>query len=146
MISCALTIWGILRDPISRQPSDHGRTLLASLMQGYRVHLLADEPADEEWLRLEKFTGYVSLSLPRPGHPMHDERLYQVAQLRAGGPLDLVVDPDPRVCADLFNVGQATLLYSHPRYTHLRHRPGLRAWADLEHVIDTTRQLEANAA
>ncbi|MFI6512924.1 hypothetical protein ACIBCT_35445 [Streptosporangium sp. NPDC050855] len=146
MIACAMTIWGILRDPISRQPSDHGRTLYAAMKEGYRVHLLADDPADIEWLRLEHITGHVSISTPRPGHPMHTERLYQVAQLRAAGPLDLVIDPDPTICAALFDAGQPTLLYSHPRYAHLRHRPGLKAWADLETTVNRTRQLEANAA
>lgn len=143
MITAAITIWGILRDPASGIPSDHGRDLLKAISSVYRTVLLADSEDDVPWLRLERITEYEHVSIPRPGHPIRQERIYQINLLRASGPVALVIDPNPDICVELFRRGQPTLLYSHPRFAHLKDRPGLKSWAELERIIDMTRQRES---
>jgi hypothetical protein len=144
MRTCAITINGIIRDPLTSAPNDHGLALYNSLVSSYRVFLFADEVGNiEDWLKLEKISGWIGLVVPRPGHDLRDERLNQVSHVRTLGGLDFLIDPDPSVCADLFRAGVPTMLYSHPRYTYLQNQPGLRAWSELESAVDLTREISA---
>jgi hypothetical protein len=143
-MSLALTVTGILRDPVTRGPLLDGLTLFSALTTGYRVHLMEDHMDSGTWLRLNHITGHVSVQTGRPGWEITEERLNIIRRLRAAAPLDLVVDPDPFVISECFEMGQPALLYTHPRYTHLANRPGLMPWTDLEHRIDLTRERAAD--
>jgi hypothetical protein len=130
MTHIALQVDGILRDPINDQPTDHGRLLYRALTEVARVTLMAHK-LPQSWLALEGFTAHhhvVYASIPT---------LAVIKTLRAQGPLALAVISEPDLTHDLFDLGQAHLLYVSPRiYTSLPDRP---QWKDLVAKIDADR-------
>lgn len=135
----AIAIQGVLRDPVNGQPSESGRSLYLALTAGYRVTLLADigdQIITGHWLKVEGFDQHINV--------LHAEstRYLQIKALRALGPLELVVTAEPELAHDLFTLGQAHLVYIHPRqYTSL---PPRQEWDDLVERIDEDRARAKN--
>ena len=141
MKHAAITIQGILRDPVNAQPSPDGQDLYAALCSTHRVTLLADrgdQVVTGHWLKIEGFDQHTAVMHIEPG----STRFLQIKALRAQGPLDLVVTADPELAHPLFALGQPHLLYIQPRqYTSL---PPRQEWATLVARIDDDRARAAN--
>lgn len=136
----AIEIQGVLRDPVNLQPAPDGRSLYSALAESYRITLLADEDHGiEHWLMVEGFDRHTSVRYADNGMT----RYLQIQALRALGPLDLVVTAEPEIAHPLFNLGQAHLVYIHPRqYTTL---PPRQDWDQLVERIDADRTRAAKA-
>ena len=151
---------GFVLDGVLRRLTDqnalnpNGRILFEGLKEYGRITFLADGyPRDREqaehFLKLNRVTGHVGLdvSVPSDGADSVARRLAQINRLRRNGPINLVVEPDPRVAAALLAGGIPALLYLHPQYTVPSWRPdytgSLRRWDDL--VAETDRQVSLRA-
>jgi len=135
MRHAAIVINGILRDPVTGAPNEHGRDLYHALANNYRITLLADAvvpAATLDWLLVEGFHKHMRVV------PQHDvSRLSQIQSLRAEGPLDLVVTPEADLAEPLFEIGQASLIYINPRNFGLS--ASIPSWDDLTKQIDRSR-------
>jgi hypothetical protein len=143
-----MAIDGILRDPVTDQPEEHGRAMYHALANNYRITLLADETDPEAiaaWLHVEGFVRHTKLL---PSSPIAKEeqlilRLAQIRYLRGVGAVDLVIDSSPALVDDLYSMGQPYLLYINPKT--LAELPPLETWQRLAERIDETRARAAQA-
>lgn len=146
---------GFVLDGVLRRITDHqsldsnGRLLFEGMKNLGRITFLADgfsreRKYIEHFLKFHRITEYINIdiSLPSDGADTVARRLTQINRLRRTGPVDFVVEPDPRIAAALLADGIPTLLYLHPQYTVPSWRPdytgNLRRWDDL--VAETERQ------
>lgn len=146
---------GFVLDGVLRRITDHqsldpnGRLLFEGMKNLGRITFLADgftreRKFIEHFLKFHRITEYINIdiSLPSDGADTVARRMTQVNRLRRTGPVDFVVEPDPRIAAALLADGIPTLLYLHPQYTVPSWRPdytgNLRRWDDL--VAETERQ------
>lgn len=134
--------------------SNNGLILFSGLKPWGRVTFLVDgQPSDidmvEHFLKVHRITGHVGIDIAArsDGVDTVDRRLAQITRLRRTGPINFVIEPDPKIAATLLANGIPTLLYLHPQFTVPSWRPDyngrLRRWDDL--VSETERQVELRA-
>jgi hypothetical protein len=151
---------GIVLDGVMRRITDsnalnpNGLLLFEGLKQFGRVTFLADgfardRPAIEHFLKINRITDYVDIDITvlSDGADIVARRLAQINRLRRNGPINFVVEPNPKAAAALLAEGIPALLYLHPQYTVPSWRPdytgNLRRWDDL--VAETDRQVSLRA-
>jgi len=150
--TCVIVADGILRHPISGQPTTVGRRLYTGLATTYRLAVLSDTHATlATWLRVEGFTPpaeYVVTSQATDPDDPAARRLDQLRRLAAYGcAVELVIEPNPAVAAVLLGHGYTVMLLAHPAYAQPSWRPDYtgssRRWDDLVAEIDRQRTLRS---
>lgn len=144
MRHAAITIEGVLRDPLNGHPHEDGRILYQAIATHYRITLLADTEITDvltEWLRVEGYTSHTKIVAPAHHPDPRQRRLQQIRGLRAIGAVDLCITSDPALVGDLYTMGQPHLPYIAPR--HLAHLPARETWDQLTGRIDADRRLAA---
>lgn len=146
---------GFVLDGVLRRLSDmnamnnNGLVLFEGLKPFGRITFLLDgHPRDRElaehFLKINRITGHIGLdvAVESDGVGVVERRLAQINRLRRSGPINFVIEPDPKVAAALLAAGLPALLYLHPQFTVPSWRPdyngALRPWDDL--VTETDRQ------
>lgn len=137
---------GFLRSQ-SKVPIPHAVKMFANLTQNFPTWVLADgtKLEAEHWLAtrgLRDWVGVLGDAIPtRTGETL---RQAQVAHLRARGPIELAVDPDPASAAWLVATGTPCLLHLHPSYSRPEFRPdapGIRTWDEIQAELDRQEKM-----
>lgn len=133
-------------------PVQTGLKLFVGLRSMFKIVLLTDEldtSLVEHFLKQNGIDGHAYLIPRRPWEVDLDHtqlRMHQLERLRGelGMPISLMVDHDPKVCAQAMFKGVVGLLFAHPQYARPEFRPddlrGVKAWADIE--VESARQRE----
>lgn len=157
----AIGIEGVLAHPerdtknfASQAPVQTGLRLLVALQTMYKTVLLCDEadaaPVDH-FLAQNNLHDHAYLILREAwqvGYDHAELRMAQVEHLRGvlSMPVSLVVDPDPRVAAQVMHQGIVGVLFAHPQYQRPEFRPdddrGVRAWDEIVNEITVQRELK----
>ncbi|MEU4534332.1 hypothetical protein AB0G15_05615 [Streptosporangium sp. NPDC023825] len=140
----AITIEGVLRDPITGQPDERGRELYHALANNYRVTLLADRNVVDvaDWLFVEGFTKHTKvIAASRKVEDPREIRLKQIRLLRTVGDVDLVITSEPLLVDDFYTMGQPHLLFIQPK--HLGQLPPRETWDELTARVDDDRRRAA---
>lgn len=149
MTTAAIAIDGVMRKLVTSAPIPEGMRLYHSLARTGAVVLLADEEHKDDrletWLEME---GCVNHSFVRYVAPELSGRVDQMNRLRMHGHgVDLVVEPDPAIAAQLVAAGFNVCLFTHASYAHPSWRPdtdtGIQPWSDLSEQIATQARLRA---
>lgn len=139
----AMAIEGVLRRPVGGRSIEQGARLYRTLSKEYNVILISDDEEltpIEDWLELEAIYGYGKLVGRVPSHAgkeAHVVRLHQLIRLTSQGyPVDLVIDPDPRITAFLVFQGYHTMTFTHSSHAMPEWRPDFEGkspvpWDDL---------------
>ena len=95
----------------------------------------------EQWLNSHGIINYDDLIDSSQKLEGEDLKKRQFVVSRAAAPIELYVDSDPSMCAWVFEDQKVpTLLFSHPTYVKVEHRPDapkkVRAWADIEEAVN----------
>lgn len=148
----AIVVEGFLRMPNDSSVIIPGLLLYKSLVKDHRVSLIIDSAARDKvqyWLLMNGMTEHTREVYWEQDDPedVVDRRIAQVGRLRQDGPLSLIFEPDPSVCAALLEKGITSLMFLHPRYMHPDFRPDAKGevtpWSLV--VAEQTRQMEARA-
>jgi hypothetical protein len=107
----------------------------------------------KQWLQSHGIINYDDLIDVSMGLEGEDLKKRQFILSRSRAPIEMYVDSDPAMCAWVFQDQMVpTVLFSHPGYTKVEHRPDapkkVRAWADIEESINrvnTARSIAAQA-
>jgi hypothetical protein len=118
-----------------------------------RVALMTSRKTDDakQWLQSHGIINYDDLidsSFALEGENLK-KRQFVLSRSRA--PIEMYVDSDPSMCAWVFQEQMVpTLLFSHPGYVRVEHRPDapkkVRAWADIEESITRVNKAKSEAA
>lgn len=144
---------GVLRKPANNAVIEQGSNLYAALAETGRLAILCGEDREKaDWfLRTNGFTKHVYL-IPEDhtaSPTISGRRMAQIRQLRGTqAHIQFVVEPDPRIAADLFKESVPVMAYLHPVYTQPAFRPDYKStatpWDDL--IREVEYQIETKAA
>lgn len=148
-----MVIDGVLRKASTDAVIEQGKSLYWSLAETGRLVLLGSEDVNRtDWfLRVNGFNKHV-LMIPEDVTLAPTKTGRRVAQInalrRTQAAVHFVIEPDPEIARDLFNMAVPVLCYLHPTYTQPSFRPGYtseaKPWADL--VADVEYQVAQKAA
>jgi hypothetical protein len=138
MKTIVVTIEGVLRKLTDGSRISEGVNLLVQLtnmhdsQHPYNVVFLThgDAASVEEWLDMCDLSGLVLGA--------REDRVAQLRRIRHewGYPIELVLEPDPAIAADLMANGYTTLLWLSPGYSHPEWRPdneySMRTWDEIK--------------
>jgi hypothetical protein len=122
-----------------------GAEMYRSLSAHNRVAILCGENKEEaeHFLRVNDFRthAYVIEEDPTSSPTKEGRRRDQISRLRQyGSHVELVLEPDPEIAADLFSWGVPTMVYLHPQYSRPSFRPDfgreVKPWDTLVETID----------
>lgn len=135
-----LSLDGVLSSDTGH-PIRAGVVLYYALTAGHRVALVTsrDRKDAEHWLASHGIIDYDDLvdnSLALEGE---DLRKRQITYARGQAPVELYVDSDPEICAWVFEQGVPAIVFAHPSYMPVGHRPDapkqIRAWDEIQKAI-----------
>jgi hypothetical protein len=140
-----MSVGGVLRAPVGGQPIREGVALYHALAASLNLVLLDDDGQDEDWENFAHVQGLDRHTTVVPWVAGHD-RVDQCETIRRGGySVAFVIDPDPRVCADLLMHGFNSVLFTHAEYAHPSWRPDAnirpRPWADISAQVAENARL-----
>lgn len=136
---------GVLINPVAQTPIVLGKKLYRAFCATERVLLISGETPKDElegWLFMEGMTGHAEVQYPDPirdhgtGWENWGHRVWQVNQLRKRGyDIEVIIEPDPQVCAHLLREGFNTMVFTHAAYAIPSWRPdyegAVRPWDEL---------------
>lgn len=123
------------------EPIRNGVALFYALSSGHRVSLVTDRSKQdaEHWLHSHGIVNYDDLidnSFALEGEHL---RKRQVTIARANSPVEMYVDNDHEMITWAFEQGMTAVLFAHPSYLPIRHRPdapkAIRKWGDIQDAI-----------
>lgn len=132
-----------------------GAEMYRSLSAHNRVGILCgpDKAEAEHFLRTNDFRthAYLIEEDPTSSPTQVGRRRDQISRLRQqGSHVELVIDPDPAVVADLFAWGVPAMLYLHPQYSKPSFRPDFereaRPWDEMVAAIDFQTEMRTKDA
>lgn len=143
-MTTVVTVEGVLRKHTDGRPIVAGTSLVRKLQpfagQPEMVFLTSKDPAEvEEWLDAEHIAFDIVLGAD-------EDRVAQMRRIRYeyGYPVDLVVEPDPDIAADLMAEGHTTMLFLHPAYSKPEWRPdhkyARKTWDELKTMTVEDKQ------
>lgn len=105
----------------------------------------------EQWLNSHGIIGYDDLVANDVALEGEDLKKRQFILSRGKSTVEMYVDSDPAMCAWVFeNQNVTSLLFSHPGYVRVEHRPDapkkVRAWSDIEESINRVNIARSEAA
>ena len=137
-----VTLDGVLSSE-SGEPIRAGVALYYALNINNRVAIATTRTKEdaEQWLNSHGIINYDDLIDSSQKLEGEDLKKRQFVVSRAAAPIELYVDSDPSMCAWVFEDQKVpTLLFSHPTYVKVEHRPDapkkVRAWADIEEAVN----------
>jgi hypothetical protein len=138
--SAVITIPGVLMQIVSSAPIQTGLQLYHGLATTFNLLLVTDETKEktDHWLRLENLTKHGTVLYG------DKKRLDQVNLLRSRGfAIDLVVEPDPAIAAELLRNGYSVCNYLHFSYAFPSWRPDYegerKGWEEIERQVTQDR-------
>lgn len=141
---------GVLVDEATTAPIPTGRRLYDTLSASYRVFLVLDAPLDPLWLQIAGFTSHkvVIENFPELGEDKTARRIRQMERIRGmGGTVDLLIDSDPFVAAEVAKMGIVCLHYVDAPYARPEFHPSYKdvvtPWEMMVEEIDKTKVIRA---
>lgn len=120
-----IVVEGVLMNPVAQTPVPLGKKLYRAFCTTERVLLISGETSREElegWLFMEGMSGHAEVQYPDPIGA--GDRVWQVNQLRKRGyDIEVVIEPDPAICAALIREGFNTMTFTHAAYAIPSWRP-----------------------
>lgn len=151
----ALVVEGVLKPYNENFPLPAGVLLYRSLVLNHRVTLIIDhrdKAATQHWLKMNGLIDHAAEVYYEVGDPddAADRRDYQIKRMKQNGPLNYLVESDPKVVERMLEIGVPTFFYVHPEYMRPEHRPGkkeeLTSWDSLMATVLREKELRANDA
>jgi hypothetical protein len=139
----AMAIEGVLAKDIEQDiakaaPLREGIQLYEALRRVWKLALVtsyANRDKVDHWLRINQMHDHIMVEYGPGGRAQH-----LVALRRAGFGVELFVDADPRVVAEVLGMGTAALLFASPSYARPEFQPdavtGVRPWAEISKEIE----------
>lgn len=130
---CILVLDGVLRKPDGHAPIMDGLKFYRALSGVYDIVLiLPDEENSKRWLLQYGVDKHIAYSIAGE----HESRVHQVSRLRRQRhAVDLVVEPDPKIAAELHRAGFTVCVFACPSYGQIDWRPdepsGIPSWDQL---------------
>lgn len=154
MSTVAITVEGVLRQPVGGQPIPLGRDLYYGMATRARLVLLSrgnEKRELEHWLTSEGMHEHATViytSVPELEHEESESRVLQVTRARNSGyAVDTVVEADPDVAAALLAAGYDVLMFCHTHYSQPSWRPDyqfrVRPWDSLAEQVAHEAYLRA---
>lgn len=145
-----ITIPGVMMKLVTAAPIPEGILLYKGLLEVSNVLLVTDDNKEttDHWLRLENLTKHGTV-LYGTGFPQEEtRRVAQVNQLRSRGfTIDMVIEPDPAVAANLIRSGFTVCNFLHRAYAFPSWRPDYegegRKWEEIERQVAADALMKA---
>ncbi|WP_409238293.1 hypothetical protein [Streptomyces sp. PA5.6] len=153
-MNIALTIDGLLRNPETDGVIPLGNALYQALATQHTVYLLSDDldlPRTHNWLRVNGLHRHTRVIQPRRPSDWRTDvqlRLDAVGYITGTGTkVDLVLDPDPAITAELLALGYPVATLTLPHFAKPQWRPDYtqepRPWDALVDEVETQAQAYA---
>ncbi|MDJ0463197.1 hypothetical protein [Streptomyces sp. H27-C3] len=153
-MNIAMTIDGALRNPTTDGVIPLGGTLYHALTAQHSLYLLSDELdylRTQNWLRLNSLTRHMRVIQPRRPNDWRTAtqlRLDAIGYLTGTGTkVDLIIEPDPAITAELLGLGHPVATLSLPHFAKPQWRPDYtqspRPWDALVDEVETQAQAYA---
>jgi hypothetical protein len=116
-MTAILVVDGVLRNN-NGEPIPEGLKLFRTLVVSYRVVLSCDDTPNEidHWLKTNYVFDYGNVLDSTSFYEGQDIRLRHLDLSRADGKVELYVDADPDMCAQVLSMGIPTIFFSTPSY------------------------------
>lgn len=143
--SCVITIPGVLMQIVSSAPIQTGIQLYHGLNETFNVLLVTDDDKEKTdyWLRMENLNkhGAIIYGEENPLETKGSIRLKQISALRNRGyAIDMVVEPDPEIAAELIRNGFTVCNFLHHAYAYPTWRPDYegekRGWEQIQKQVE----------
>lgn len=147
--SCVIVIPGVLMQIVSSAPIQTGIQLYHGLSETFNVLLVTDDNKEKTdyWLKLENLNKHGTVLYGE--ETQGSQRLKQVSSLRVRGfSVDLVVEPDPVIAAELIRNGFSVCNFLHSQYSYPTWRPDFegktRGWEEIQKQVEMDRYLKSH--
>jgi hypothetical protein len=147
-----MTIPGVLQKLVTSAPIQEGILLYRGLTEVSSILLVTDDDKEKTdyWLKMENLTKHGDV-LYGPDFPGENRRMDQVRRIRSRGfAVDMVVEPDPAICAALISDGFTTLNFIHRSYAFPSWRPDYegteRSWDKIREQAEKDKLLRMTDA
>ncbi len=132
-----VSLEGILTSE-NKSPNRTGILFYYWLIPHNRVALFTswEKSEAEHWLLTNGIIDYAELIDSSCALLGEDLSQRQVTVARSRQPVELLLTADPALAAWSFESGIPSLMFAHPDSIAIPHRPAMKAWKDLEDVID----------
>lgn len=150
-----LVLDDVLRKPGTEAVIKQGSVLYEALSNTGRLAILCgeDEARADWFLRTNGFVkhAYLIPEDPTSSPTPEGRRMAQIGDLRSrSAHVEFVVEPDPRIAAEIFQNGIPVMAYLHPKYTQPAFRPDYKSaavpWDDLVSQVDYQIEMKAKNA
>jgi hypothetical protein len=151
----AITVEGVLMKPVASTIIPLGRQIYHAFRGLTQIVLVSHETPQaelEQWLWMEGFGDYAAIAPPDSimgtlTNPAY--RVWQCNQLKKRGyNVELVIEPEPDVCAGLLVAGYSVLNFLHAAYAVPSWRPDydgdLRPWDELSQQVANLAAMKAH--
>lgn len=122
-------------------PIRSGVFLYYALAASHRVMIVTtrDRRDATHWLASHGIIDFDDIIDSSYGLEGEDLRKRQITYCRAQGGIELYIDSDPSMCAWVFEQGITAVVFAHPSYLPVAHRPDapkkIRTWNEVENSI-----------
>lgn len=152
--ACVIVVEGVLQKIVTSAPIPAGLQIYHGLSETFQVLLVSDSEKDEldHWLRLENLNKH-GIVLYNDDYLQNfspeERRIKQIYEIRDRGyAVDLIIEPDPVVAAQLLYRGFSVLNFLHSAYSQPEWRPDYEAavkpWSQLEERVTKDIELRAD--
>lgn len=145
--SAVIVIPGVLQKIVSAAPIMTGIQLYHGLAETFNLVLVTDDSKEstDRWLQLENLNKHGTVIY---GEEKQGQRIRQVNGLRLRGfAIDLVVEPDPELAAELLRNGYTVCNFIHSMYAYPQFRPDFegedKGWERLKERAEIDALLRA---
>ena len=147
--SAVITIPGVLQKLVSAAPIQVGTQLYHGLAETFHLLLVTDDDKEKTdyWLQMENLNKH-GVVLYGDEKAQGSQRIKQINTLRNRGfAIDLVVEPDPSLAAELLRNGYSVCNFLHSSYAYPSWRPDFegnrREWEKIREQVERDRLLKA---
>lgn len=143
--ACVIVVEGVLQKLITTAPIAEGLQIYHGLSETFQILLVSDSDKEtlDHWLQLENLNKH-GIVIYNDGYLQNfsaeERRVKQIYEIRNRGyAIDLIVEPDPVVAAQLLYRGFSVLNFLHTAYSHPEWRPDfeekVKPWSMLEEQV-----------
>jgi len=149
--SAVITIPGVLQKLVTAAPIPVGIQLYNGLAETFNLLLVTDDSQEKTdyWLKLENLNRHGTVLYgDSTGKAQGSNRVKQINTLRSRGfALDLVVEPDPKIAAELLRSGYNVCNFLHSAYAYPTWRPDFegkeKRWEEIATQVEIDRAVRA---
>jgi len=129
-MTAILVVDGVLRRD-NGEPIPEGLKLFRTLVVSYRVVLSSNEDPKmiDHWLKSNYVFDYANVLDNTSFYEGQDIRIRHLELSRGDGKVELYVDADPDMCAEVLGMGIPTILFSTPSY--LKSHRAIKPWTSI---------------